>query len=520
MTTTAAPPKPRNGRTKTATPPKASTAKEPKPRIAKFLPDAEYVKVYKVDMGHRRFIKNYSARDLARSSDIEVFIQQHVMPIAGEGDYDVDVIDGKNEHKRTVPVSVIDPSKPPPGMTGVQAQESMVLGKFLERVDKLEAAALAPPPASKSFAEQIQEIAQVKGMLGIEEKSANDPMTPMLLMMMMNKPQDVPVASKTALEFAELRADLKNAVEAMERAPAQLPPPLPMPAPPDPNAGLAEVVKALGEVTKKNDDVKITDLVTLLKPEKPEKKWGIAEIGSVVAMVTPIIEKVFGDKKNPELDYMKEQLRDMREEARDARRGGGIQGSIQDLSAVMGLARNLAGGDQTESSFWSFANRIIDNAPAFADSLGGMMNSIREDEKKTAPRSTNQGEAPAADDDSEVLEFPDGFEKKVEVIAKAPDAAGRVGATLMALQFLGQTNAGWRKYLTGVVQMAKDGKKDEVMEFLESFLTALNEREWLTVDDCEATMEAFDNNYERAVGVLTGGKAKPTQEPTPEPSPG
>ena len=54
--------------------------------MAKFLPDAEKIKVYKRELGNRQYIKTYTARDIAHSGDIETFIQTYLMLDLGVGD--------------------------------------------------------------------------------------------------------------------------------------------------------------------------------------------------------------------------------------------------------------------------------------------------------------------------------------------------------------------------------------------------------------------------------------------------
>lgn len=170
------------------------------------------------------------------------------------------------------------------------------------------------------------------------------------------------------------------------------------------------------------------------------------------------------------------------------------------------LAGALGGRRDESETFWGFMNNLITQGPDLAESIGGVVDRIRKDEeaekKLESPAMHPQEPAQQQEDDEDALDFPPGFESIVKKIEEATDDAARVGQTLYAFQVLGKDKR-WRRYLLRVISLAKKGEKDEVMEFLVSFLEALHERGMLSEDAAKAAIEAFDKNFDKVVEELT-----------------
>lgn len=472
--------------------------KQVPPRLSKLLPDAEKVQIWKRELGKRTHVNDYTARDLQHAPSIESFIKQYVMPVAGEGDYDIDLINNKGETVRTIPVSVMDPNKPPVGFDAKEHREGgmmqQVLDRTLDKLDRLEVESHKPQP---SFVDRMKEMAEIRTMLAPPEEAKGNGSGggDFMQMMMMMKMMDPPPQQSVSPELAAMRAELKAMKEMPSRDP--LPPPLPMPLP-APDTTAADIVKEVVALTQKRDDMSLKDLVPLLKPEK--SSMGATEIVAMVTSLAPVVMSVFGSKNDDKLQYLKDQIADLK---RTPSRG--IQDVLGDVGAVMKLAGALGGRNESET-FWGFMNNLITQGPDLADSIGSIVDRVRtddDDKKQLEPsRDTGGEKEPEKEPEGDALEFPPGFESIVKKITEAKDDAGRIGATLFAFQVLGKEKR-WQKYLMRVISLTKKGDKDEVMEFLVSFLEALHERNMLSEETAKAAIEAFDKNFDKVVEELT-----------------
>jgi hypothetical protein len=431
---------------------------------------------------------------------IESFIKHYIMPVAGEGDFDVDLLNAKGELVRTIPISVMDPNKPPPGISARDHHEGSMMEKLMNRtmdkLDQMEAEARKPPP---SFVERMKEMAEIRTMLAPPEedrkgRGSGDSFMQMLMMMKMMEPAQPAVSP----ELAELRVELRAMKEAALREPLPTPLPLPPPPPPPPDTTAADIVREVVALTQRKEETSLRDILPLLKPEKT---LGAAEITAMITSLAPVVMQVFGGKNDDKIQYLKDQIADLK---RTPSRG--IKEALEDVGAMVKLAGALGGRRDESETFWGFMNNLITQGPDLAESIGGVVDRIRKDEeaekKLESPAMHPQEPAQQQEDDEDALDFPPGFESIVKKIEEATDDAARVGQTLYAFQVLGKDKR-WRRYLLRVISLAKKGEKDEVMEFLVSFLEALHERGMLSEDAAKAAIEAFDKNFDKVVEELT-----------------
>ena len=82
--------------------------------LDRILPTAERMKIWKREaLGKLIYLEQYSVSDVERVGDMEVFIQQYVVPKAGPGTYEIGLINSKNEESRRVEFTVHDPNRAP-----------------------------------------------------------------------------------------------------------------------------------------------------------------------------------------------------------------------------------------------------------------------------------------------------------------------------------------------------------------------------------------------------------------------
>jgi hypothetical protein len=468
-------------------------------KILKMMPDAEYVKVFKVDaMGTAHYITRWGMRELeSHKGDIESLVQHYMVPVHGPGEYRIHVMNAAGEKVREFPVGVLQPNG---GQTPQQVQQGQMIGqvpnyyeqarsdaekradRLEDKADALEAEIRQVYAHQPSMMDQLAEAQQVMETMGVGK---DDPMKTMMMMKMFQQPQGNTQAEQ---QIAALRQEIRE----LRQQAAVPPPPPPLPPPPPPEqVNIGEVIAATSQMFAQSmiaakPDLDIPTLLTLLKP---------ADNSTELMSLRQEMQRVQEKADTRMFEMLRSEISDLKSGAQQ----GGFSETIEQMQQLLGFVKSANRNEQNET-FWGFLNNVVGNLPKSLESVTDLMDKIRENQPEQQPQLTD-GQAQEQPKKEAPLQFPADFPNHVAKIEDATDDATRVGATMQAFMHLGQ-QAGWRKYLKEIISKAKGDNKEEVIGFLNQFLGTLGQRQLLSQGAVKETMAAFDRQYETVSAYL------------------
>ncbi len=475
--------------------PGARTLKRPTPRptqrsskLGRFLPDGERVKVWKRDLGQRRYVRHYTMPDLAHAQDIETFLQTYVVPAFGEGEYDIEVIGSDGSITRTLTLSVLDPHKAAPVAAG-GVGASPLIERLLDRIEALERESRKP---AKTMLEQIQEVSQIQQLMGGDDDKPRAELGTIATLMMAMQQQPAPITG----ELAELKAQLR---ELSRPAPASLPE---LPSAPPPAVDIAALLRELAAITKPAVDPH--ELVERMKQDR-------TQMMQVAMQLVPIVERMLGNRSEEVERMRSQQMQLLQEQLREAKAtpARGLRETLEEMAVLrqfMGPARS-AGASQ--ESFWSFLSKVVDQFPATMESLSGVVEKIRQEQQPTpalkarpAPTPKPRPTAPS----SKATQPPpkptiNQLASHLAAIETAPDDASLVEATLKAFHVLGQSEP-WRAHLVKAMTVAKQGNRDEALRWIRGFLDGLVDAKRLSAEARDRAAKAFETHIDKVIDAL------------------
>lgn len=514
----------------------AAASKTPLGKIARYLPDAETLKVYKVSMGRQSYILTWKAKDiLSRSQDIEQMIQQYLVPKYGPGEYCVELYNAKGEIVRTVTTSVEDPNMVPvnptaamsPGPTLIdammrQAQDQVRM--FSDRAEKLDDQLKAMMMSQPSLVDQLQELQEVRKALGGDD---DDKAFKIWREMRSEKQSSVP--PQLISELAELRASSKSMmdrIQFMVTQPAAAPMsqlPLFPPPPSEPPINIADVMRATIEAANANR-LDPAALIQMLRPAQDPEVQALRE------EVRRLQEKSAADVLREEMREMNRRHEELMREVLNRRSGSGeMKETLTTLQTAVQLIQQAQKKPGEEGTFWGMLQTLVANLPQTAEAVGGLVEKLKIEQgpaqlpppqtrpaqlaapapaPKPAPKPVPKP-VPKADGPT----LPDGFAGQAMKISSAKDDPERIGAVIESLMFLGQFPQ-WQPKLLALVKAVQEDRKGDVLDFVRGYLEGLVKRGMVDIDQSRQTQTAFMNSYDQVVefikaqvGVESGGSS-------------
>lgn len=433
------------------------------PKVNKFLPDASYVAVYKRDsLGKLAFVNKYDARDLEASGGVEIFIQQHIVPTAGPGEYDVVSFGADGKPRSTIPIKVLRPD-------GSNAQPSETQ-ELVGLVRQLAAQPHAPP---KSMLEQLQEIEAAKKLL-----SGGDSSMGMLFAMQMLQGNNHH-GPDPKLALIEQRLEM---LAQQHAAPLPLPPLAP---PPDPMDQMAKMMTAMAAFMPKPNNT-ADELVREMQRD---------------------LQRTRDELTKAQSDQLRGEIAELRRLLDKPARG--LAEVLQEHATLVNFAEQLKG---EQESFVSFLGKVVESGPAFVANLRAAGNDI--ERRKAQQLAATNGAAPPAEPPS--LEFPDGLRPYLTAIESAAGLGQIVTATTTAMHFLAQQPE-WKQTIMSAFQGILQDKRDVTLTFLQDWVDALQKDEMLSGESAQKIVATFTLDWELIREEISKrfDQSKPTAVPVP-----
>lgn len=454
--------------------------------LDRIVPTAERVKFYKRDdLGKMQLIpKTYSIKDLETTSDVEEFILRYLVPVFGYGEYEVELINSKGEGTRTAAISVMNPNGQ---VAPAESNSVKMVDQLLERIKQLEAKPVADP------LDQLQKMKSMMEMFG--QQKGSDPTQMLMLMQMMQPKGPDPEIAALKNEVTRLR----------EKERVSIPPPMMPPMlPPEPQEkiDLAALVKTIAETNK--PQYSLTDLIALLRPQEKPKSVGFQEVMQMIMTAAPLLKDVLGISKMNSLEEKIERM--------NANSNRGLHDALEEWRIIQGLINQNRPSQPEGETIWGFLNNLVANIGPSADAIGGAFAKMRAAQMPAPAPRRELPPAPAKGTEEEGgLMLPPDIKPLAEAIAKAEDDFGRLEHTLKALQFLGK-DAGWRKNLVMMLKAAQAAKagdataKEDVLDFLGSFITSLADNGLVPAEVAEKTIAAFKTYFDQVIDIVLSKK--------------
>ena len=472
--------------------------------LDRILPTAERMKVWKREaLGKLVYLEQYSVSDVERVGDMEVFLQQYIVPKVGPGTFEIGLINSKNEESRRVEFTVHDPNRAP-GDKPNDVVINKVVTEVLEENKKMRTEMAAQ--ANKKEIPMHERLAEAKAMMELLG-GGDKKMDPMMMFMLMqgmggNKPVDDPRITSLERSLDKL-TDLVTRQASEQR----LPPPMPM-LPPEPPIDIGALTRSITEAVR--PQFKITDIIAaipalmpLIRPAPTEKPWGPKDLIGMLPVVSPLLEKMFG---KDEVANLKAEVAKMQNAP-----SRGLRETLDDMK----LLQEVTGGGQRDDAdpdnFWGFANNILLNL----DSLGDVLSKLKDEPGEThgANKQPEHRQIQAAPKKKSKSKYPPGFEEHVKALRAAREPAERIQASLRAFMFLGKSPPydKYLKFVYGLIRAADQGNEkagQKAFQFVVKFLEGLRDSGMLKPVTVKNTVKAFADNFDKVITLVAAQLAQ------------
>lgn len=456
------------------------------------------------DAGKLQYIRDYTPQDLARSSDIETFLQTYLVPRFGEGEYEVALVGSDGAVSRGTSYVIANPNTPA-AAPSAQDQVLAMLERLIARMEHQ-----AEQKKDGSVSERVAEIRAISELVSNQQKTGEtkgDQGVVALLSLFLPRLLHGEDSTAVRSELVALKAELARA--ATPAAPSM--PLLPDPTPP---IDVAAIVNAVVGATKQQQFT-FTDLSALLTTLRPEHKPTF-ETKDLIALV-PVVMQLIDRFQQPQRDAMKaqqealESLAQAIEELREGKKGT-VRDTLEDLKALKEVAADFFRPGDNES-FLGFLRRVWDDLPGRLDQLDNLAANIRRKKMGALPQAPARAAEPRAEPRPTPAQgarqrparFPDGFVEAVAEIAKQQDDPGRIEAALKAFAMLAQESA-WKPWVAKALAHAKQNEKDSLLALLTTFISTLAEAaemaDVLPSEVKEATVAAFKTHIDEVAATL------------------
>ncbi|MFH1689724.1 MAG: hypothetical protein ABIE42_05735 [Candidatus Eisenbacteria bacterium] len=422
----------------------------------------------------------------------------YLVPTYLAGEYEVAVIDkdGKISDRQTVSVLGVAATA---AAEGGDTRMANIVDRLFDKIGDLEKRLDDPsriPPPPKTAKEQLEEAEALKKTLG----GGGDPMFTMimnqqaedrrLLMEFMREQRGGGAKS----DLDELRRELRELRPAPGPA---LPPPDTLPQGPD-----------IGEI--------IRDVLAATRPVQPAtppdtdrmgpKDW-IDLIREAKDIISPAGASTEVSSLRTQLEGLRtEQMKDIRDELREMKTGGGPTKGIDDaLSLVDKITTKFGGGGATTG------DRILQGIEMFTDpdrleAMGGAIGRTA-----AAFREGAAGSPKPPRDENKKLRYPAGFSTHVKaIIDNVDDDTALVTATMRAVEFLGKFTS-WQGYVLQMVKTCQENNRDEALAWAKAFIQGLRGAGKISQDVETRAIAAFEDHADEIMTKVRGA-TQPSEE--------
>jgi hypothetical protein len=355
-----------------ASAPKAPAAPvQPRKDVARMLPSAHRVYVYKKkDDGKMSFLNEYSAQELQGVGTIEAFIKKYIVAEYGYGEFHVHYYDGQQKEPQPLGAVTIDaPASVQTSMATVhqfprQESKTESLKELLE-FQKVMATQQQP---QKSPAEQAMET-MVARMIEKQMSAITDPPKPgeapkssgdgmvmmMLLMQMQQKP--APVDNGMTRMMEKMIERIERMEEEARMQSMMVPPPPPPPPPPHGSDGPSPMEMML-ETMKENTRM----MVEAMKAQHASPRDPIKDLADMATLMAPRNNEALTTK---DIFTLLPQFRDML--APPGASKDPFEKTIENFRLFKMMQREFGEGDsrsqqapgESAETFWSFAKGLV-----------------------------------------------------------------------------------------------------------------------------------------------------------------
>jgi hypothetical protein len=431
--------------------------------------------------GQLTYIGQYAPEDLMRSGNVDVFLQEYVVPTWKDGEFQLTLmgVDGSQKPLGSRKIGA------PPGSEGSSNQENSIkeLFELQQAMD-----AKAKKESEDDMKNLVAMMGLMKQMQPQQKESGGDSMMPMMMMMMMMMNQQ-----KSSGPDPMMQMLLTKALEKDEEVP---PPAFPMPpmmpaaaSPTEDMASLATLIQALKPA---QTSTPVQDLAAIAQMfHKPDDdKLTIKDLISLA----PTIKDIVGGNQAP---------------------ANSFADTVQNLGQLQQLLQGMSGGGET--SFTDLIQSAIEAAP-------GMAEALKRGKGAPAAAASDTTQAPTTKAAArKVPAIPAGFKEFSDKLNEAADAGEDddigdeeqlIEQCLRGLIWLRKEDKQWLPYVDGFLTFVKDDNKEKCMRLLEVFLRTFMDRDFITDGTANSTYQSFDDNWNKVRVAL--GFAKADEEAPPK----
>ena len=459
-------------------PPRRPGKKKPpnkKNPFASMVGAGERLLIHKRDPqnGQLTYVGQYSPEDLMRSGNVDVFLQEYIVPTWKEGEFQLTLqaTDGTLKPQGSRKIGA------PPGSQGSGSNTETSLKELVELQQKMDEK--AKNEGMEEMKNMVTMMTALKAMNPSKEGAAPDPMASMMpmmmMMMMMNKQPSGPDPMLMMLMSKLDRAD-------------DTPPPMTMPMLPAPAA-----------------DTSMTDLAALITALKPTGQSTSTQ--DLIAMAQ-MLKGDDGEKITvKDLITLAPTLKDMFS-------SGDKPGSFRETVENLGMLQNITQGMQPdEGGFWEFASQLVGNLPALTEAINAKKNgtALATPAAATAAAPSKTGK--------KVPPIPAGFDKFAEKMMKASeddDEGALIEQCLRGMMFLREKSPQWKPYVEACITFASREEQEKSMKYIEVFLQTFLDKKHIDAECANSTYQAFEDHWEQVL-VSLGLKKAEDVEPEEDP---